>query len=234
MQKLYSILIAIAMTAMFTPGAFGSYTDTAQYDIPSGPVRVKAGDTTVGPALSTRPCAPEWDYLWDPDNEEEDLITDGDGLDWVVEEPSELATSTVCQTGRELRYGDADQDDGVVNMGVFSRAIQSEEDLYTEFVWTITDSAFDATYFTGCIITDHSDGSDDNSCGDEDADPVTGESTNTPDFPVSGCGSAATTTGDVPSGRDNRVATFIYGVWLDGDTLETCFGSAGTLTVVMS
>ncbi len=210
MQKLF----AFATTALFlismAPGAM-AHTATAPYDIASSPARMDvAGEQVWGVAVSTRLCASEWDQ-WDEDDEYEDLIVDGDGLDWVAEAAWDTTVGTTCSTARDVRGEDA-----ALFMGVFSAGIEAAEDNYFSHVMTVSDDNFDATFSTFCVFTGV-----DNWCDEDDVE-------------TEGCGSLSVETATPAGGPEHGPSVFLFGAFLNGDTLETCFATQGEVTYVAS
>ncbi|MBW3583569.1 MAG: hypothetical protein KY455_10775 [Euryarchaeota archaeon] len=222
MRKILALAIVALFSAAAVPAVDAGEVKTAEYDIPSGPVNIPhpTNDGRYGPAISTRPCAPEW-------------------RDWGNEAPEDqaltLAMTTTCEILDPLNGG---PDDGFIRMGVFSAAVRSDcGDCYTEFLVSVTDTLPADTYYTFCIITNYQDGRDgtDSTCGETRGCSVDPNECDDIEDPRSAGCSIASLTSPVPAGGiDNRPATFVYGVYVDETTGQTCLGSKGSLTVDMS
>ncbi len=214
-KKIFATAVCAAFLIAMVPAVDASVTKSATYDVPSGPARVTQlpDGRSAGPGLSTRFGAEEWDEGVFSDSGDELLFGDAD------DNPDDQVNGLIFQTLR-----DAKGSDSVLNVGVFGSALEAEEDLYTEFVFNINDDNFDSTYFSFCIFT-----GDDNIC--ETGEQVDGEPE---DLRADGCGSTQLTSPVPAGGPENGLSAFVYASHLNADTLETCFGSSGSATLVMS
>lgn len=224
MKKILALAIIASMSLVALPASHAGEVVTEDYDIPSGPVNTvnPATGNRFGPALATRPCAPEW-------------------RDWGDEEPEDQALTTAFTTSCEILDPlNGGPDDGFVRMGIFAIASKDCGDCYTDFLISVTDTLPADTYYLFCIFTDYQDGRDggrDNTCG-EVSDCTTGVDPSTcddiEDPRTAGCTSASITS-PVPSGGSvNEPGAFVYGVYVDETTGTTCLGSKGSMTVDMS
>ncbi len=111
------------------------------------------------------------------------------------------------------------KDAGIDAIGGF--AMYPEASSASEIVITVSDDNFDATFVEACVYV----GAPHIQCGGNDAE---GEFA---DVFAGGCGSFSVQ-GDIQ--EIQSIAGFVYTAHLDIDTIETCFGSSGSASAVLS